>query len=69
MPGGWLYQTRDERAIGVVYEPERERFGNYVPSQLANRYDAYYFYDETLAVEPIDQGPELPGLEAYPTGL
>lgn len=69
MPGGWLYQTHDERAIGVVYEPERERFGNYVPSQLARRYDAYFYFDETLAVEPIDVGPEAPGLEAYPTGL
>lgn len=69
MPGGWLFQTRDERAIGVVYEPERERFGNYVPSQLANRYDAYFFYDESFAIEPIDEGPTQPGLEAYPSGL
>ena len=68
MPDGWLYQTRDERAIGVVYHAERERFGNYVPSQLARRYDAYYFFDETLAVEPLDWGPEPPGLETYPTG-
>jgi erythromycin esterase-like protein len=69
-PGAdWLYQTRDERAIGVVYDPDRERFGNYVPSQLANRYDAYLFFDQTLAVEPLDQGFEPPGLETYPQGL
>ncbi|HEY9723007.1 MAG TPA: erythromycin esterase family protein, partial [Oscillatoriaceae cyanobacterium] len=68
MPEGWLYRTRDERAIGVVYEPDRERFGNYVPSQLANRYDAYLYFDETLALEPIDLGPEPPGLETYPSG-
>lgn len=65
----WLYETRDERAIGVVYDPERERFGNYVPSRLADRYDAYLFYDETLAIEPLDPGPEPPGLETYPSGL
>ena len=68
MPDGWLYATRDERAIGVVYHPERERYGNYVPSRLADRYDAYFFFDETLAVEPLDWGPAPPGLETYPTG-
>lgn len=66
--GEWLFQTREERAIGVVYHPERERWGNYVPSRLANRYDAYLFFDETFAVEPLDP-IEPPGLEAYPEGL
>lgn len=69
MPDGWLYRTRDERAIGVVYDPDRERFGNYVPSRLAERYDAYLFTDETFAVEPLEFGPEPPGLEAFPSGL
>jgi erythromycin esterase-like protein len=68
-PASWLYQTRDERAIGVVYDPDREAYGNYVPSRLAERYDAYFFFDETLAVEPLDPGPEPPGLETYPSGL
>lgn len=67
--GAWLSETRPERAIGVVYHPEREAFGNYVPSRLAERYDAYVFHDETLAVEPLDLGPEPPGLETYPSGL
>lgn len=67
--GAWLGETRPERAIGVVYHPERESFGNYVPSRLAERYDAYVFHDETLAVEPLDLGPEPPGLETYPSGL
>jgi len=66
--GEWLFQTREERAIGVVYHPERERWGNYVPSRLANRYDAYLFFDETFAVEPLDP-IEPPGLETYPEGL
>ncbi|MBO9539964.1 erythromycin esterase family protein [bacterium] len=67
--GAWLAETRPERAIGVVYNPAEERFGNYVPSRLAARYDAYVFHDETLAVEPLDLGPEPPGLETYPSGL
>jgi len=66
--GEWLFATREERAIGVVYHPERERWGNYVPSRLANRYDSYLFFDETFAVEPLDP-IEPPGLEAYPEGL
>ncbi|MNX17137.1 Erythromycin esterase [compost metagenome] len=66
--GEWLFATREERAIGVVYHPDRERWGNYVPSRLAKRYDAYLFFDETLAVEPLDPF-ERPGLEAYPEGL
>src|SRR5207248_2494971 len=33
-----LARTRGHRAIGVVYHPERERFGNYVPTVLAARY-------------------------------
>ncbi len=69
LPDAWLFEVRDERAIGVVYDPEREHFANYVPSRLAERYDAFLFFDETLAVEPLDPGPEPPGLETYPTGL
>jgi erythromycin esterase-like protein len=66
---GWLFDIHDERAIGVVYDPRREAYGNYVPSRLASRYDAYLWFDETLAVEPLDLGGGAPGLEAYPTGL
>lgn len=68
-PDAWLFEVRDERAIGVVYDPAREHFGNYVPARLAERYDAYLYFDETLAVEPLDPGPEPPGLETYPSGL
>jgi len=35
----------DHRAIGVVYYPQRERYGNYVPSLLPQRYDAFIFLD------------------------
>jgi erythromycin esterase-like protein len=40
------------RAIGVVYDPSRE-YGNYVPSRMAQRYDAYIHIDETMALRPI----------------
>jgi len=41
------------RAIGVVYHPERER-GNYVPSRISKRYDAFIHIDQTKALSPIE---------------
>lgn len=47
-----LAQKLGHRAIGVVYDPAHERWGNYVPTSLANRYDAFVFIDHTRAVDP-----------------
>lgn len=58
------------RAIGVVYNPEHERFGNYVATILPKRYDAFIFLDETSALHPIHilpDGKEIP--ETYPFGM
>ncbi len=41
------------RAIGVVYHPEYEAHGNYVPSKIAQRYDAFVFINDTKALTPI----------------
>jgi erythromycin esterase-like protein len=57
------------RAIGVVYNPNREH-GNYVPSKLSQRYDAFLFIDETKALHPFKispQGNQTP--ETYPFGV
>ena len=43
-------ETRGHRAIGVVYHPEYEHLGNYVPTVLSRRYDALLFIDETHAL-------------------
>ncbi|TYA09921.1 erythromycin esterase family protein [Paenibacillus faecis] len=40
------------RAIGVVYDPRHER-GNYVPSDIAARYDAFIYLHETHALHPL----------------
>lgn len=45
------------RAIGVVYNPYREKFGNYVPSVMADRYDAFVYLDETTALHPLHLKP------------
>ncbi|MCC5841158.1 MAG: erythromycin esterase family protein [Opitutales bacterium] len=41
------------RAIGVVYMPEHEFPGNYVPTRLSARYDALVFIPETRALTPL----------------
>jgi erythromycin esterase-like protein len=54
----------------VVYNPEHERFGNYVPSILPERYDAFIFIDETNALHPINieaDGCQIP--DTYPFGM
>lgn len=45
------------RAIGVVYQPGRERYGNYVPTILGRRYDAFVFLSETQALHPLSLSP------------
>ncbi len=49
---GPLLRPIGHRAMGVIYHPERER-GNYVPTILPRRYNAFIFIDETQAVRPI----------------
>jgi erythromycin esterase len=65
-----LEVTLGHRAIGVVYDPNAERWGNYVPTILAGRYDAFLYIDESKALSPLHieavQNGELP--ETYPTG-
>lgn len=56
------------RAIGVVYDPSREK-ANYVPSVLAKRYDAFIFLEETKALHPLMLHPDKDKLpENYPFG-
>ncbi|WP_151736901.1 erythromycin esterase family protein [Paenibacillus tengchongensis] len=44
--------TVGHRAIGVVYHPERER-GNYVPTVISRRYNAFIYLDHTKALRPL----------------
>jgi len=45
------------RAIGVVYNPEKES-GNYVPSEMVERYDAFLYIDKTQGLHPLKFKPE-----------
>ena len=64
-----------ERAIGVVYRPETERFSHYFDSDLASRYDWIIHAQKTSAIEPLDDlhawQPRLRGKERdlYPSSL
>jgi erythromycin esterase len=66
-----LHEERGHRAIGVVYRPEYEAYGNYVPTVLPRRYDAFLYFDRTRALRPlhlrVEEGEEVP--ETYPTGM
>ncbi|MEH7114866.1 erythromycin esterase family protein [Neobacillus niacini] len=46
-------KTVGHRAIGVVYRPEQEQYGNYVPSIMSSRYDGFIFVDKTHALHPL----------------
>ena len=67
---GW----RGHRAIGVVYRPQYEQYGNYVPTVLPRRYDAFLFVDQTKAVRPLfaaelDLEADEEAPETYPSGV
>ena len=66
----YLRQSVGHRAIGVVYNPKLEEFGNYVPSVIPNRYDAFIFINQTQALHPLPIQPsdqEPPDLFPYGT--
>lgn len=60
-PAASLFERRHERAIGVVYNPENELFGNYFRADLIDQFDAYVFVDRTSAVKPIWAALRAPG--------
>lgn len=67
-----LLEERGQRAIGVVYRPQYEAKGNYVPTVLPRRYDALLYIREAHALQPLghmhaEYSGEPP--ETYPTGF
>ncbi|MFE9957608.1 erythromycin esterase family protein [Micromonospora sp. NPDC005299] len=59
----------DHRAIGVVYHPQRESQGNYVPTVLGDRYDAFCWFDTSRAVRPLPTRPAPAEPETWPSGV
>ncbi|MGH8946063.1 MAG: erythromycin esterase family protein [Acidimicrobiia bacterium] len=62
----WLSTRRGHRAIGVVYHPERDQPGNWVPTLMGRRYDAFLYFEETEGLAPLIAVPAGEELETYP---
>jgi len=48
----WWTDRRGHRAIGVVYNPLRES-GNYVPTVIGRRYDAFLWFEHAEGLRPL----------------
>ncbi len=67
-----LRPARLERAIGVLYLPERERRSHYFHARLPEQFDYVLHFDTTRAVEPLERSGQWEAgevAETYPTGL
>lgn len=65
-----LNRPLGHRAIGVVYRPHHERFGNFVPSVIPQRYDAFIYLEKTAALFPLHNRVDRAQLpETYPSGM
>ncbi|WEF35010.1 erythromycin esterase family protein [Pseudoduganella chitinolytica] len=63
---------RLERAIGVIYRPDTERYSHYFGADAAKQFDALIHVDRSTALQPLErsalwQMDEVP--ETYPSGL
>ncbi|GMM92272.1 protein-L-isoaspartate(D-aspartate) O-methyltransferase [Qipengyuania sp. MTN3-11] len=59
-----------ERFIGVIYRPETERWSHYSEAVLPRQFDAYCWFDETRALEPLEDHEEHEGAaDTFPFGL
>jgi len=68
--GPWLSDWLGHRAIGVVYQPEREA-GNYVPTRMGDRYDALIWFEQADALRPLhhEARPHELEFETEPSGF
>lgn len=68
-----LLEPKLERFIGVIYRPETERWSHYSQAILPSQFDAWVWFDQTEAVEPLP-GEARPGEQGsaddtWPFGL
>lgn len=62
-----LMKPIGHRAIGVQYNPNSES-GNYVPSTIPLRYDAFIYFDQTTALHPLGTRAKNEPPDTYPSG-
>jgi erythromycin esterase len=68
---GGLDEPIGHRAIGVVYDPHNERWGNYVPTIVPRRYDAFIYIEESSGVDALHMPVLVDGEppETFPSGM
>ncbi|MCH8614808.1 erythromycin esterase family protein [Sphingomonas sp. SM33] len=64
-----LGEERLERFIGVIYRPDTERWSHYSECVLPKQFDAWVWFDETIAVMPLPGEQRSGEDETYPFGL
>jgi erythromycin esterase-like protein len=67
-----LREPRLQRAIGVIYRPDTERWSHYFHSRVAQQFDALIHLDETRAIDPLPDraaGDTAEPPETFPSGL
>jgi len=65
-----LSEPRLERFIGVIYRPETERWSHYSEAVLPRQFDAWCWFDETRALEPLEEREPHDGTaETFPFGV
>jgi erythromycin esterase-like protein len=67
-----LTEPRLERAIGVIYRPETERYSHYFHAHITQQFDWVIHIDESRALTPLEPTAEWHSGEApetFPSGL
>ena len=67
-----LERRRLQRAIGVIYRPDTERWSHYFGASLARQFDAVIHLDRTQALTPLDRQPQAQHTaepETFPSGI
>jgi erythromycin esterase-like protein len=64
-----LAVRRLERAIGVIYRPQTERWSHYFDAHLSEQFDALVWFEETTPVIPLPGAPAEGAPDIYPFGL
>jgi protein-L-isoaspartate(D-aspartate) O-methyltransferase len=64
-----LAEERLERFIGVIYRPATELHSHYANVALSRQFDAYVWFDQTRAVEPLPTAQRDGAPDTWPFGV
>jgi erythromycin esterase-like protein len=67
---GVFKEPRLQRAIGVIYRPQTERWSHYYFCDIAKQFDLVVFFETTSPVLPlVEEEVKSEEAETYPSGL